>query len=356
MKKKIRLIAGLLFPVLVWISCRENIDDNQINLKTRGIYILNEGSFMAGTGDVSFFDPDSHRLTNNLFLAANGTPAGDILTDMLIADTLGILVVNNSNKIRVVNLNTFRLIKDISLTMPRRIVKAGMSKAYISCWNGTLQILDLSTMTITRSVTMPEDYPEGLWVLNNKVFVALSSGLDWGIVEGAHRWVAVVDALSDSVIGKVRVGYNPVEMAYDENNNRLYVACSGSEYTVPKVHGGIYIIHPVNLQLMDSIIRKPADTGVDTLYVSNLWIDGPYAYMINHFSGPITVFNIQTRIVSGTIPGNFYNVAIDAYHEKILATTMSANGQLKIYNANLELHGTLNVGEFPNGIIFRYSR
>lgn len=345
-------------PVLaVWIfisSCREDIHLPDNGLKPEGVYILNEGSYGSATGDISFFDPDSMKIINNLFLNANGSPAGDILQDMLIHDTLGIIVVNNSNKIRIVNINTFKLIKDISVTMPRRIVRASSTKAYISCWNGFLQILDLQQMAVTGSVAMPEQYPEGMLALGNRVYVALSSGFDWGVVEGAHRGVAVVDVITDSVTCSIPAGYNPLELAYDENRNRIYAACGGSEFTAPKAHGGIYIINASSHLLIDSIISKPGDAGPDTLYVSNIWITGNHCYFINHFAGPVTIFNMQSRYITGNISGNFYNVAVDPYHDLILATTMSADGKLKVFNLALEPRGEFNAGEFPSTIVFRY--
>ncbi len=340
--------------LIVLTSCREDIDLSDNNLKPEGIYIINEGSFGSSTGDVSFFDPDSLKITNNLFFNANGAPAGDVVQDMLIHDTLGIIVVNNSNKIRIVNINSFKLIKDISVTMPRRIVRASSAKAYISCWNGFLQILDLQSLTISGSVVMPELYPEGMLVLGNRVYVALSSGFDWGVVDGAHRRIALIETITDSITGSIPSGYNPLELAYDEDRNRIYAACGGSEFTTPKSHGGIYIINASSHQLIDSIISKPSDKGPDTLYVSNIWISGNHCYIINHFAGPVTIFNLTTRYITGNISGNFYNVAVDPYHDLILTTTMSAAGKLKAYNSALEPMGEYEAGEFPSMITFRY--
>lgn len=346
----------VLFCLCVFTACREDIDIPVNQLKPEGIYILNEGSFGSSTGDVSFLDPDSLTITNNLFFAANGTSVGDVVQDMLIHDTLGIIVVNNSNKLRIVNINTFELIKDISVTLPRRIVKATSDKAYVSCWNGTVRILDLHQLALTGSMSMDENYPEGMTVVDNRAFICLSSGFDFGVMENQHRTVSVVNVLTDSIVDTIQVGYNPLKMAYDEESHRLYVACGGSEYTTPKAYGGIYIISVSQLRTIDVIRTQPGDAAPDTLYPSGIWIEDDHCYFVNHFAGNITIFHKYTKARTGTIEGNNYNVAVDPYSGLILATTMSSDGKLKIFNQSLELIEERSVGEYPSTIVFRYSR
>ena len=346
----------MLFFLCVFTACREEIDIPVNQLKPEGIYIINEGSFGSSTGDISFLDPDSLTITNNLFFAANGTSAGDVVQDMLIHDTLGIIVVNNSNKIRIVNINTFKLIKDISVTLPRRIVRATSTKAYISCWNGVVQILDLNQLVLTGTIAMDESYPEGMTVVDNRAFICLSSGFDFGVMENQHQMVSVVNVITDSVIDTIQVGYNPLKMAYDEESHRLYVACGGSEYTTPKAYGGIYIISVSQLRTIDVIRTQPGDAAPDTLYPSSIWIDDQHCYFVNHFAGNITIFNKNSWVRTGTILGNNYNVAVDPYTNLILATTMSSDGKIKIYNQALELIEERSAGEYPSTIVFRYSQ
>jgi DNA-binding beta-propeller fold protein YncE len=349
-------ISGFIFLLSVMISCREDIDIPVNQLKPEGIYIINEGNNGSSTGDISFFDPDSLKIVNNLFLAANGTPAGDVVQDMLIHDTLGIIVANNSNKVRIVNINTFRLIKDITVTQPRRIAKVSSAKAYITCWNGTIQILDLNQLIITGSIAMSENYPEGIIVIDNRAYICFSFGFDFSVEPGLHNSIAVIDIVSDMVVNSVRVGYNPLEMAYDDDHQRMYVACGGSEYSTPKVHGGIYVYGIQHQKLMDSIITQPGEAGPDTLYPSNVWIDGNHGYFVNHFAGNITIFNINTKERTGTVLGNFYNVAVDPYHNLILTTTLSMDGKLIVYNSLLDTLRECSAGEFPSTIVFRYRK
>jgi DNA-binding beta-propeller fold protein YncE len=347
-------ISGFILFVSVMTACREDIDIPVNQLKPEGVYIMNEGNFGSSTGDISFFDPDSLKIINNLFLSANGTPAGDVVQDMLIHDTLGIIVVNHSNKIRIVHINTFKLIKDIPIAQPRRIARVNTAKAYITCWNGSVQILDLNQLNITGSITMSENYPEGIMVVDNRAYICFSFGFDFGITTGLHNSMAVIDIVSDLVVNTVRVGYNPLEMAYDDDHQRIYVACGGAEYSTPKMHGGIYVYGIQQEKLIDSVIRQPGEAGPDTLYPSNVWIDGNHCYFVNHFAGNITIFNINTKERTGTITGNFYNVAVDPYHDLILTTTQSADGKLIVYNSFLDILRECSAGEFPSTIVFRY--
>ena len=133
----------MLLCFTIIMSCEENISDPKSGTITEGIFILNEGSFGAGNGDISLFRPDSSDVINDLYLSANGKSAGDIVQDMLIIDSIAIISINNSNKVCFVRLKDFSLLHNIGTLQPRMFAKGDGDKVYLTGWDGNLKTLDL---------------------------------------------------------------------------------------------------------------------------------------------------------------------------------------------------------------------
>src|SRR5208283_4147750 len=85
-------------------------------LNARGVYVINQGNFGFGNGEVSFYNPANNQVANNLFDSVNGFHPGDVLQSMYILDSLGFIVVNNSQRILEVKIPSFKWVRTI--TMP----------------------------------------------------------------------------------------------------------------------------------------------------------------------------------------------------------------------------------------------
>lgn len=343
--KSLKVLMGMITAVL-FISCSENTGNGGANnITTLGIFIVNEGNFNSNTGDVSYYDITGQNVTNNLFLNANAETGGDVLQDMLIKDTIAVIVANNSNMLRIVSLNSFVKIKDIPTSQPRFIKEVSGHRAYISSWDGTVKILDLATMTITDSITVGS-YPEGIVVWNDRAYVA-NSGF------GYANTVSVINTTTNQVLQNIRVGYGPMRLAH--LNNTIYVACNGNEFADPKVPGGIFVINASNNQLLDSLVTVTHGTRVDTLYPSRLALNGEHGFLISGYTGLIQVFDPATLALTDTIEGNYYQVAVneDEDDRNVYATTPALLGKFLIFNSVFEKIDEKGVGEFPTAIVFR---
>ncbi len=345
MKQSITL--WFLFLSILLNACREDIDDFKNPERLEGIFILNEGNYGSGNGDVSLYDPDTGTMFNNLFYTANQSSAGDVVQDMLIDDTLGILVVNNSNIIRIVSNRTFKLIKDIPMSQPRYLTQVDSHRVFISCYGGFVKVLSLATLTVTDSFNIGDGYPEELVQYGSKTYVAKSG---WGY----NNQIGVINNSTLAVMKNITVGYCPLALSVDYDRGRLYVACSGRSWDQPKVPGGIYVIDLITDSVVHSFTAIYDGGTPDTLYPTRIRIAGNYGYFINGYAGNVCIFHKTYGIMTGKINGNFYYVAVDANRGRIYATTCETVGHFKIYNSSLTELESHEVGAFPGRIVFYY--
>src|SRR5688572_27698030 len=112
----------LFLTLTLFVAC----DDEE---KVKGefdnkVFVINEGNYLDADGTVSAIDPRSGVVVHDIFGSVNeGRALGDVVQAMTIHEDKAYIVVNNSNKIEVVNANTFESISVIDdLSLPRDAV------------------------------------------------------------------------------------------------------------------------------------------------------------------------------------------------------------------------------------------
>lgn len=166
-----RTLYFVCLVCLLIASCKK---DEQTTLPTTtGVYIINEGNFNFGTADVSVYDAETNTVINDVFTAANNYPLGDVAQSMYVKDSTGYIVVNNSAKIEVVRLPSFKGIKTISIpgSSPRCFLPVNDSIAYVSeLYAKKIWVLNYQTGNIVTTISTT-GWTEKLLHLNNYVVV-----------------------------------------------------------------------------------------------------------------------------------------------------------------------------------------
>lgn len=212
----------LLILMFFSISCEKNnistIDLNRKYLAGTGVFILNEGNFMAGNGSVSFYSKDSLKIYNDLFSEINERPLGDVPNSMNIYGGKAYIIVNNSGKIEVVEKNTLKSTATITgLISPRFMKFISSTKAYVSTlYSDSVVIIDPSLNEVKGYINLRRS-SEALEISGNKAFIA-----NWS---GGHE-LMVVNTLSNKVIDSINVAVEPESMVVDKNG-KLWVLCTG---------------------------------------------------------------------------------------------------------------------------------
>ena len=212
------IVAGILF--IAGCEPGENLttDNGLPGSFHPGVFIINEGNYGGGNGSVSYFDFTELKVYDHLFQKANDRVLGDVPQSMFIIDSLGFIVVNNSGKIEVVNMDNFRSVNTITgLTSPRYFLPVSESNAYVSdLYSGSITQVCLDDFTVTK-IIKTEMSTEQMIKIGNEVFVA-----NW---MGGNK-ILVINPIIGEIIDSIEVIIEPNSMVMDKNQ-KLWVLCSG---------------------------------------------------------------------------------------------------------------------------------
>src|SRR5687768_18408442 len=106
--KKFRPIFLLVcLAAMVFFSSCDNDDEKPKGEFSSGVLVLNEGNFTEADGTVSHFDRTSAQVKQDVFGSVNnGKALGSVVQSLTVDGDLTYVVVNNSNKVEVVNSHT----------------------------------------------------------------------------------------------------------------------------------------------------------------------------------------------------------------------------------------------------------
>ena len=228
MTKAIRLIlmAILLLPT----SCMEwnygYVEDFD-TAGEKGLFICNEGNFQYGNATLSYYNPTTKKVENEIFYRANAMKLGDVVQSMIIRDGIGWVVVNNSHVIFAIDINTFKEVGRITnLTSPRYIHFLNDEKAYVTqIWDNRIFIVNPKKYTITGCIEVPN--------------MTMESGSTEQIVQyGKYLFINCwsyqnrilkIDTETDKIVDEIVVGIQPTSLALDCNNKLWTVTDGGYE-------------------------------------------------------------------------------------------------------------------------------
>ena len=192
-----------------------------------GLFITNEGNFQYGNATLSYYDPATNTVQNEVFFRANGMKLGDVAQSMSIYDNKGWIVVNNSHVIFAIDLNTFKEIGRIeNLTSPRYIHFLSDEKAYVTqLWDNRIFIVNPKTYEITGYITVPD--------------MTMESGsteqmVQYGKYVYCNCWsyqnrIIKIDTETDQVVDQLTVGIQPTSLVLDRYDKMWTVTDGGYE-------------------------------------------------------------------------------------------------------------------------------
>lgn len=227
--RKCRYIGCVVTLLLLCTACMkwEYGIEEEFSASGDGVFITNEGNFQYGNASLSYYDPTTMTVENEVFNRANAMKLGDVAQSMIIHDNVGWVVVNNSHVIFAIDLNTFKERGRITnLTSPRYMHFLSDEKAYVTqLWDNRIFIVNPKRYEITGYIecpgmTMENGSTEQMVQYGKYVYVNC-----WSY----HNRILKIDTETDCVVDELVVGIQPTSLVLDKNNKMWTITDGGYE-------------------------------------------------------------------------------------------------------------------------------
>ena len=226
---KIIVLAAATFALVGVGGCMkwEYGTEEEFSVDGSGLFITNEGNFQYGNASLSYYDPATGDVENEVFYRANAMKLGDVAQSMVIRDGIGWIVVNNSHVIFAIDLKTFKEVGRITnLASPRYIHFLSDEKAYVTqIWDNRIFIVNPKTYEITGHIECPA--------------MTMESGsteqmVQWGKYVYVNCWsyqnrILKIDTTTDTVVDELQVGIQPTSLVLDRYGKMWTITDGGYE-------------------------------------------------------------------------------------------------------------------------------
>ncbi len=311
--------------VLVCISiaylltgCEKYETTHNVYSVSSGVFIVCQGNFTYDNASLSFYLPATKQVSNDVYFDANNKYLGDVAQSMIIIDTVGLIVVNNSGKIAAINTKTFLNISTINgFTSPRYIQLISSNKAYVSdLYNTNITIINPQTYKITRSLPVGKT-TEQMVKYGNMVFVT-----NWSNENSIQR----IDCINDSLTGTLLVTFQPNSMVIDKYNKLWVLSDGGYQSESGKQVAALTKIDAASFTI-ENVYSFPTVQFSPTCLTINGTGDTLY-YLSGGWQASATADNgiFQMPVTSGAIPQHpfvyqnmkiFYGLGVDPKSSQI---------------------------------------
>lgn len=334
----------LSLATLLFISCSDD-DDSQPELipaaYEKGIFVTNEGPFGTGSGTITFISEDYSTVAQTIFKKVNGKDLGNIVQSMGFQDENAYIVVNNSQKIEVVNRYSFESVDSITtgIDNPRYFLGTDSNKGYVTNWGDPndnsddfVAVVDLRTNNV--SATIPVSFgPEKMVAYGGKIYVAHQGGY------GQNNLISVISG--NTIESTIIVSDVPNSMVV--SGTSLFVLCGGNpNYTGNETAGSLLKIDLTNGQVSNTY------NLATTQHPSSLTIDGTNLFY--SLDGKVYKVNSTSVSLPGSEIASGFFYALEANNGKLYATDAGdfvSNGFLRVF----DLSTNQQIQEFQTGLI-----
>lgn len=355
--RTLRNLSLISLTAIAFSSC-EKTESTPAQPYDDGVFIINSGNFFDNNGTLSLVNRSSKTASTDIFLKENNTSIAGGITDYSEIDEKGIILVDNStdgkDAIEIVNARTFKSIAIIKgeIDNPRKVVKAGTNKAYITCWDtfnpdysykqGFVAVLDLSTNKITKKIPVDKG-AESILVIGTTAYV--------GNV-GSQKTIKVIDTQKDEVTATIEVGANPSNFILDASNKIWMVAEKELKLFNPTTK-----IVETKLKAGTNDKKSPSSLSISkdkkTLYCTYNFYDAADGYKLK---GEVNAIDIATGTSKTFINRTFTAVGFDTESDIIytsLIPSYKQAGYIFRYQTSGTLIDSVKAEIAPSGFYFK---
>ncbi|MBP5650738.1 MAG: hypothetical protein J6X01_06665 [Bacteroidales bacterium] len=348
MKKSLFLLVLL---AVFFTACKKKpvIPENPI-IGSNGLFILNEGLMDHNNSSISYYNLDSNTCTADIFTTVNDRGLGDTGNDLQRYGSRLYCVVNMSENVQVMDLYTAKVIGTVPLVgkSPRRICFDG-SKAYVSCFDGTVVRFDTAALAVEATVAVGPN-PEGVCIANGKLYVANSGGLN---NPNYGNTVSVIDLATFSVVKNISVVENPNRLYLTPNQQDIYLISNGNYYDVSPRLQKISAATDEVVRTFDFDITNMAIFGNRAYLYSYNYSTEAYTIQVMDLSSE-TIIN-EHFISDNTSLNTPYGIAVNPRNGDVYVTdahNFTVNGDVYCFGQDGKKKFSFEVEINPSGIVF----
>ncbi len=267
--------SALLFNV----ACRNDDPINEVpkGAYENGIFVVNEGNYGVPNASVGFISNDLSYTEQSIYKTNNGnTDLGDVLQTIGLHGDNAFLVLNNSNKVTVVNRYTFKKTGEITsnINQPRYIT---FSDNFIYVTNDQylgdkfVSIYKSSDFSFVKKIDVP-NAAERIVNVGGNIFVQNSS-------YGFGDKITIINSSTNNLQSTFSVPSGQIQKIISHNNNVYAIA---SDY-------GLADSYIYQISSAGTITRTTTLTGIAN--GANLCLDGGKFY----FSSGMKIYSMDVN-------------------------------------------------------------
>ncbi|WP_316820101.1 YncE family protein [Pedobacter gandavensis] len=345
-------------------SCKKDKlpEIDPLTLTTKGIYVLNEGSFIAGNASsISFYNVVTNKVENDYFRKQNGIALGTSANDLkqygskMYCVITGTTANAKDSYLEVINIANGKSLKRIPFSddnggfMPRFIV-FNKNKAYVSGYDGKITKLDTASLTIDSRLPVGGAL-EQLAIANNKIYV--TNSVQPNFPSANNSSVSVVDLNTFTKLKEIPVGLNPRIIAATATGD-LIVQTSGNYSTIA---GTIDRLSSAT----DTKLSTGADLGLSFLAINenNGFAIGYGASVFLKAFNPASGALGNDLITDGTATQitSAYTITENPLDHAFFVAdgkNYTSNGAMFCYGKDGKLKFSFETGVVPKAAVFQY--
>lgn len=343
----------LWLTVLVLFSCKKEDGTPPPNapaLLQNGILVLNEGLFQHNNSGLSWVSMADNTINNEFFMQKTGRMLGDTGNDLKRYGSKIYVVVNVSSTIEVLDANTGNAIKQIEMlngteSKQPRFIEFFNGKAFIVCFDGFVDVLDTTTLTIEKRIAVGTN-PDGIVRSGNNLFVSNSGGLNPPIMDST---VSVIDGFSLTETKKIVVGLNSGALAVDDLGN-VFVVTRGNYGSIPSR------LVKIDASSLEMTVKYPFDaSGIEPMnnkFLLSYYSSGQaHVALFNPVSGLIENPDFLNLNTVQTLYGVRYRAANNQIYV-LDAMGYTTTGYVRQFNTSGSETTSFSVGLNPTALLF----
>ncbi len=356
-----KLLFIFMAMAIVFTSCEDddNISSNpSYVVEASDAFVVNYGSYSSTVGSISGFDTDNSKMYSYVFESVNGPAMNGKPQYAYKYNDKIYFMGNNADEIFYVNSSTLEQTKNgvtSDIVKPRFCVGSG-NYLYISCyggnvWNdaslGYIAKYNIKSNTVESTIAIAGG-PEGLEIVNDKLYVALNYAPQ----------IAVVD-LNTEDISYITTPSVTSYFLKDASDN-LYVSLL-STYSDPSAVTGLGYINTTTKELESTYALSNVSTNYTSIMTFNadkskIYVAaGAYGESGNIFAFDTATKTFNTNPYISSIDG-LNAVSVNPYTNELyvlISNSTTTTGKLVVYDENGDYQSEYQTGIAPAWILYK---